>query len=62
METAPTPESKTYKYTYKDSFDNQKIIFITEAHTIEEADKKLQEQTGIDPTKKPNIGCSIEEL
>jgi hypothetical protein len=49
-------------YTYVDYAKNRESIFVCEADSILEADKKLFEATGIEASKNSNIGCEPKEL
>jgi hypothetical protein len=48
-------------YSYWDNANGGVCIFQTNANTILEADKILQDSIGINPVSRPTIGCTIEE-
>lgn len=49
-------------YTYVDYTKKREIIFVCEAVSIIEADKKFLEATGIEASKNANIGCEAKIL
>jgi hypothetical protein len=50
------------KYTYF-AYNNREVpLFECTARTISEADILFKEAKGIDPTKRPDIGCSFEDV
>lgn len=49
------------KFIYWDNSKeyHQEKLFEIDCDSILEADKKFQEQTGINPINKPTIGCQL---